>query len=104
MNLQPHQIDASGAISGERVVGYADGDDLHQKLAEGFLCGGWSKSRKAYAVLRPAHKRGRKTLVSSEADAEAMALYERILEIAKSQGVTYRALMKRLHHIRRQEQ
>lgn len=107
MNLQAHQIDATGSINGPRVVGYALGDELQRKLEEGFMCGGWSVEHGAYAVLRKQASRGRKSTIPPKLEREAVQISVAILtqrkrfqEIAAEAGVTVDALRKRTEHLR----
>lgn len=85
-----------------RIVGYAVGAELKRKLDEGFLCGGWSPTRKGYAVLRQPMKRGRKSRLTAEQQAEALILRTRLEEIAAAAGISYHTLGKRLVKLRRQ--
>lgn len=108
--MNASQIDPAISPSSARVVGYADGAELQAKLAEGFLCGAWSKKRRAYKVMRKPNKRGRRPRVSDEQIREVAELKEtihrsraRLCEIIAASGVTGSAIKKRLYYLTRKK-
>lgn len=103
--MNASQMDPIASPTSNRIVGWASGAYLEAKLAEGYLCGPWSPSRKAYAVMRKPKKRGVKSKLSGELECEALSLYaeihlcrKRLDEIARETGIS--KLMQRLAYLR----